>query len=271
MPDHSIDEIHDTVTRLGPWFQNLDLRGVQTARGPFDQSAVRWSYIEPLVPADLSGKTVLDLGCNAGWFAVKLRERGAKVLGVDWYPQAIEQAVYAADVLGLDIEYRLQNLYQYVLQTEERFDIVLFLGVFYHLRYPLLVLDRLAEITRERLYFQTVLYEPTEPPAPLEVPNNITAADLGLLDNPDFPRLYFIEKSLRGAYNNWFICSRSAARAVLRSAGFTDIEETGPDCFVCAPERSGWRAAHDLDALKPGEPPPVVSGGPADGQEAAAK
>ena len=100
-------------------------------------------------PQDLTGKTVLDLACNSGFFSIKMKQRGAKhVLGID-VPGQIEQAKLVAEVYNADIELLAQNVYEFMLTNTTQFDYVLFLGLFYHLRHPLLVLDRAAELTRE--------------------------------------------------------------------------------------------------------------------------
>lgn len=244
-------EIEKEIGRFTTWYHNIDLHGVHTNPSNPDYPASRWRLIEPYVPQDLSGKTVLDLGCNAGYFAVELCRRGAQVLGVDWYPEAIEQARFVARVLNLEIDYRLQNIYQFVLESHLHFDYVVFLGVFYHTRYPLLILDRLAQMVTEKLYFQTVIKEQPQSEE-LTVPDELSTTDLELLTDPRFPRLAFIEGNLDGGYNNWFVCNSSAVLAMLRSSGFTDIVGAGGDCYVCGPadQRTSGRLAHDLSAIR---------------------
>ncbi len=248
-------ELTSRIEQLGSWFQNICLQGIETNPSRPDHSAMRWELLEHFVPDDLTGSRALDLGCSAGYFAIKMRERGADVLGIDWHREAIDQARFAADVLALDIEYRVANIYEFVMSTEERFDYVVFMGVFYHLRYPLLVLDRLAELTRREMYFQTVIRETPGVETP-EITENLT--DLELLGNPGFPSLHFIENRLAGALNNWFVCNRSGIEAVLRSAGFRVIRSRG-DVYVCEADRhlgESWRVSHDLTAIKTEEPSP---------------
>src|SRR5213595_3661864 len=74
------------VAELGEWFHNLDLHGVATAPHHFlgDFPNVKWKCIEHSIPNDLSGATVLDLGCNAGFYSIQMKRRGAaRVLGID--------------------------------------------------------------------------------------------------------------------------------------------------------------------------------------------
>src|SRR5690349_24757747 len=80
------DEIQRRVAELGQWFHNLDLRGVKTAPDHFlgDYPEVKWQRFAHAIPADLSGKSVLDVGCNAGFYSIEMKRRGAeRVVGID--------------------------------------------------------------------------------------------------------------------------------------------------------------------------------------------
>src|SRR5215208_1707917 len=137
------EQIRQRVDELGAWFHNLNLHGVQTAPNHFlgDYPANKWSAFATAIPADLRGRTVLDVGCNAGFYSIEMKRRGAdRVVGVDHDPDYLEQARFAAEVSGVEIEFRELSAYD-VAALGERFDVVLFLGVLYHLRHPLLALD----------------------------------------------------------------------------------------------------------------------------------
>ena len=87
MPKLSDDAIRERVAALGPWFHNLDLNGVKTAPDHFlgDYPAVKWGHFADAIPADLSGKSVLDIGCNAGFYSLEMKRRGAaRVLAIDY-------------------------------------------------------------------------------------------------------------------------------------------------------------------------------------------
>src|SRR4051812_41859926 len=78
--------IRRRLTTLGQWFHNLDLNGVPTAPDHFlgDFPAVKWRQLSRHIPADLTGKSVLDIGCNGGFYSLELKKRGARrVLGID--------------------------------------------------------------------------------------------------------------------------------------------------------------------------------------------
>src|ERR1051325_10675658 len=141
------DQIRRRVAELGDWFHNLDLGGVKTAPDHFlgDYPEVKWRRFAAALPNDLTGKSVLDVGCNAGFYSMQMKRRGAeRVLGIDTDDKYLEQARFAAKVSGADIEFRNLSVYR-VGELHEKFDLVLFMGVLYHLRHPLLALDLLHE------------------------------------------------------------------------------------------------------------------------------
>src|SRR5262249_18000604 len=150
--------IEAQVRELGWWYQHFMLpSGVWTGAGrpPSYRPDDRWKLLEPFVPDDLSGKTVLDVGGNAGYFSVQMKKRGAKrCVLVEPYVEFVKQARFVAECFDVKLEIVNQDIHTYCLTTEERFDYVLFLGLFYHLKYPGIVLDRLAEIAKQRMYFQ---------------------------------------------------------------------------------------------------------------------
>ena len=227
------EHIARRVKELGPWFHNLDLRGVRTAPSHFlgDYPALHWQTFENAVPYDLRGRTVLDVGCNAGFFSIQMKQRGAdRVVAIDSDARYLEQARFAAAVTGVDIEFRRMTVYE-VAQLHERFDLVLFLGVLYHLRHPLLALDLLREhAVGDLLLFQSMLRGSSEAaPVAADYPFSETA----VFDRPDFPRMHFIERKYSGDQTNWWIPNRACAEAMLRSAGFEIIGHPAPEVFAC--------------------------------------
>jgi tRNA (mo5U34)-methyltransferase len=221
------------IESLAPWFHNIDLRGVQTAPHHFlgDYPRLHWETFEQALPPDLDGATVLDVGCNAGYFAIKMKQRGAgRVLGIDSDPRYLAQARLAAEVTGVEIEFRQLTVYD-VASIGERFDLVLFLGVLYHLRHPLLALDLLHEhVVGDLLLFQSMLRGSSGPgSAHVDHPFSET----GVFDQADFPKLHFIEHKYAGDPSNWWIPNRACAEAMLRSAGFMPIAHPAPEVFLC--------------------------------------
>ena len=80
----SPDRIQSRVRELGEWFHNMNLGGVYTAPHHFlgDYPNIKWKRFEHRIPPDLRGKTVLDIGCNAGFYSIEMKRRGAdRVVG----------------------------------------------------------------------------------------------------------------------------------------------------------------------------------------------
>jgi tRNA (mo5U34)-methyltransferase len=225
--------IEERVAELGEWFHNLDLNGVRTAPHHFlgDYPQVKWQRFAHAIPQDLRGQTVLDIGCNAGFYSIEMKKRGAdRVVAVDSDPRYLAQARLAAEVLEADIEFREMSVYQ-LPALEERFDIVLFMGVLYHLRYPLLALDILHEyVTRDLLVFQSMM---RGSPVTRDFAADYDFRDVDHFDDPAYPRLHFIEKRYAGDPTNWWTPNRAGAEAMLRSAGFTIIDHPEEEVFLC--------------------------------------
>src|SRR3954464_13138000 len=143
MTQLSPEQIQERVKGLGQWFHNVKLRGVQTAPNHFlgDYPENKWRTLENAIQSDLTGKTVLDIGCNAGFYSIEMKRRGAeRVVAIDSDENYLAQARFAAEVCEAEIEFRQLSVYD-IATLREKFDLVLFLGVLYHLRHPLLALD----------------------------------------------------------------------------------------------------------------------------------
>jgi tRNA (mo5U34)-methyltransferase len=227
------EELRSAVRRLGPWFHNIDLNGVRTAPEHFlgDYPSQKWRHFSAALPDDLSSKAVLDIGCNAGFYSIEMKRRGAaRVLGVDWDEAYLSQARFAAKVLGLDIEYRRLSVYD-LGALGERFDIVLFMGVLYHLRHPLLALDLIREhVAADILVFQSMQRGTEEV---TEVAPDYPFSETSLFDGPGFPRLHFIEGRYADDPTNWWVPNRACAEAMLRSAGFRIESHPEAEVYVC--------------------------------------
>jgi tRNA (mo5U34)-methyltransferase len=235
MSRERLSAMREAAARLGPWFHNIDLGGVMTAPDHFlgDYPAVKWRRFAHTIPADLSGRTVLDIGCNAGFYSIEMKSRGAsRVLGIDVDPDYLRQAQFAADIIGAKIEFAQMSVYD-IASLGERFDIVLFLGVLYHLRHPLLALDLIREhVTRDLFVCQSMQRGvATEEPLEEDYPFWETA----VFERPGFPRLSFVEHCYAGDETNWWVPNRACTAAMLRSAGFVIEANPEEEVFLCRP------------------------------------
>jgi tRNA (mo5U34)-methyltransferase len=227
------EQIEREVVALGPWFHNLNLGGVQTARDHFlgDFPEAKWRRFQHALPEDLSGKTVLDIGCNGGFYSIQMKQRGAeRVVGIDFDSRYLAQARLAAQVTGYDIEFQEMSVYD-VAQLGEQFDIVLFMGVLYHLRHPLLALDLIREhVASDLLVFQS-LQRGSDDVYPVAADYDFS--ETAHFDEPGYPKLHFIEHEYANDWTNWWVPNAACSAAMLRAAGFQVIEHPETDVFLC--------------------------------------
>lgn len=251
---------------LGPWFHNLHLPdGSQTAPDHWlgDFPRYKWRAIAPYLPRDLTGWSAVDIGCNGGYYSVELAQRGADVLAIDIDEHYLDQARWAVNAFGLKDRVTVRKMEVYELgHISQSFDLVLFMGVFYHLRYPLLALDVLAAKTARLLVFQTL----TSPEVPVFEPTvNYEFEQRDVLLTPGWPKMAFIEHYFAGDPTNWWVPNRAAVQAMLRSAGFTVTGSPEPETYICQPVAPGHdefqrQEYRELDAVYGSRPPDMPAG-----------
>jgi tRNA (mo5U34)-methyltransferase len=224
------------AARYGPWFHNLHLPdGTLTAPdhplGDFPD--FKWRQIAGCLPEDLTHWSVLDIGCNAGYYSLELAKRGARVTGLDIDPHFLRQARWAARQFNLEdrITYRQGQIYDLAKWTE-RFDLVLFMGVFYHLRHPLLALDIVAEKVKRLLVFQTLTMPGNEV---ARAPEDLEIEEREAFLQPGWPKMAFIENQVAGDCTNWWAPNHACIEALLRSTGLAVTGRPGHEIYVCAP------------------------------------
>lgn len=246
---HPPDAMAQEIKRLAPWFHNLHLpSGHQTAPdhplGDFPR--VKWWELSSALPDDLNGWRALDVGCNAGFYSFALARRGADVLAIDNDEHYLRQARWAAEQFELADEIRFERLEVYELaRRPQRFDLVLFLGVLYHLRHPLLALDLLAEKTERLLVLQTLTLPGDEK---LRPPPNLSLDRRERLLEPGWPKSAFIERRLADDPTNWWAPNESCVEAMLRSCGLEVVERPGYQLWVCRPRGVPPAVRAELDA-----------------------
>ena len=240
----SPEQIERRIKELGPWFHNMNLQGIPTAPDHFlgDYPAFKFRNFATALPADLRGKTVLDIGCNGGFYSLEMKRRGAdRVLGIDFDDDYLAQARFAAEISNLNIEFRKLSVYK-VAELRERFDIVIFMGVLYHLRHPLLALDLLHEhVTRDLLLFQSLLRGSNCVP---DIEEDYSFSEEDVFEKPGFPRMVFVENSYSQDPTNWWLPNTACATAMLRSSGYDILSHPEPEVFLCRHNPAG---GHSLD------------------------
>jgi tRNA (mo5U34)-methyltransferase len=227
----------DEIAALGHWFHNLHLPdGTQTAphHSLGDFPAYKWKYLSQHIPTDLEGWTVLDIGCNAGFYTFELAKRGARVTGVDSDARYLAQAQWAAEQYGLTarVEFRQMQVYD-LARVDATYDLVLFMGVFYHLRYPTLALDIVAQKVNRMMVFQT-----------LTMPGKEVYTDTDGLDfesrgpmlEPGWPKMAFIEHNFAGDPTNWWAPNHACVEAMLRASGLKVTKALPHELYLCEPD-----------------------------------
>ena len=227
------------VTDLNPWFHNLHLPdGTQTAPDhPLgDFPFYKWKEIESFLPKKLEGTRTLDIGCNAGFYSFELARRGAHAIGIDINAHYLAQARWAAELYGLEDSAEFKRMQVYDLTAiEDSFDIVLFMGVFYHLRYPLLGLDIVARKVKHLMIFQTLTIPGEEV---CEDSTGHTLNDREVMLHPGWPKMGFIEDSFANDPTNWWAPNHAGVEAMLRSSGMRVLARPGRELYICEPDAS---------------------------------
>jgi tRNA (mo5U34)-methyltransferase len=111
------------------------------------------------LPADCSGLRVLDIGARDGYFSFEAERRGAEVLAVDYLPDTATGFRVAAGMLGSRVEFRQENIYNLHPDKVGQFDIVLCLGLLYHLPDPMQALGILRALSRQQLCLETYVID----------------------------------------------------------------------------------------------------------------
>jgi tRNA (mo5U34)-methyltransferase len=225
--------IREALTGLGKWFHNLNLKGVRTAPDHYlgDYPRVKWSRFSHALPSDLRGKSVLDIGCNGGFYSMEMKSRGAaRVVAIDPDDRYLAQAKFAAEVKGFEIEFHQLSVYD-IARLDERFDIVLFLGVLYHLRHPLLALDLIHEhAVGDLLVVQSMLRGSVDL---VPLTDDYPFEEKAVFSRSGFPLMHFVENRYAGDPTNWWIPNRACFEAMLRSAGFRISAHPEEEVYIC--------------------------------------
>ena len=233
MPLLEETSLKERIEELGPWFHNFRLDGIATAPEHFlgDYPAVKFESFRSAIPGDLTGKTVLDIGCNAGFYAFEMERRGAaRVVGIDADERYLRQAHFVKERTGSKVEFRCLPIWQ-VAQLGEKFDLVIFMGVLYHLRHPLLALDLIHEhVAKDLLLFQSMQRGSHEIAA---VADDYEFTASAPFDDPGYPKLHFIERQYSHDQTNWWVPNRACAEAMLRSSGFRILSQPEHEVYLC--------------------------------------
>jgi SAM-dependent methyltransferase len=158
-------EIARKIAGFPVWHYDFDLRGHRTNPAKADWGRQRFEYfMEPVIRhfgGSLEGKRVLDLGCNAGYFSHRAIEAGCDfVLGIDGRQMHVDQANLVAEVNEVDprrYEFACANILDFDYQAVGPFDLVLCVGVLYHINKPISLFEAIAAVNTDMLVIETAL------------------------------------------------------------------------------------------------------------------
>jgi tRNA (mo5U34)-methyltransferase len=203
------------------WWHSFELPDGRRIEGVCTVDGLRKRIEQYPIPEDLRGARVLDIGAWDGWYSFEMERRGADVLAVDCWDNPRFHQIHAA--LNSRVKYRQMDVYELTPETVGRFDIVLFMGVLYHLKHPLLALERVCAITRDLAVVDSfILREEHRPGENVE----------------NRPVMEFYETDeFGGQTDNWCGPSLPCLMAMCRTAGFARVEHraTLPNgaCIAC--------------------------------------
>lgn len=196
------EEIRARASRIN-WFHNFELiPGVFTNGHAPTREEDRGALFH--IPLDLSGKRVLDIGCADGYFTFLAETRGANVVAIDAWPQ--QGFFFAHEVRGSKAEFHRMDIYDLQPDTFGAFDIVFFMGVYYHLKNPILALERIASVTREMAIIESQII------------------DLEPGQGEAFSRFYEHDDLAPGDPTNWWAPNVPCLLQTVRAAGFPRAE-----------------------------------------------
>lgn len=209
MPKESFSYVRRWQSELDArgWWHSFDLPDGTHIEGvnPIDSQKRRIRQFP--IPEDLHGARVLDIGAWDGWFTFEMERRGADVVAVDNWDNARFRQIHAA--LRSHADYRIMDVYDLTPASVGRFDIVLFMGVLYHLKHPLLALERVCSITAGLAAVDSfILQEKLRPGEKV----------------PDRPIMEFFEnEEFGGQADNWCAPNLACLMAMCRTAGFARV------------------------------------------------
>jgi tRNA (mo5U34)-methyltransferase len=198
---------HAKLSEAG-WWHSFELPDGRIIEGVATLDALRHRIAQFPIPERLAGKRVLDIGTWDGWFAFEMERRGAEVMAIDRLDNPRFREIHA--MLGSRVDYRQMDVYELTPERIGAFDIVLFMGVLYHLKHPLLALERVCALTTDFAAVDSfVLTEERLPRAEVD--------SRTLLE-------FYETDEFGGQTTNWCAPSVPCLLAYCRTAGFARVE-----------------------------------------------
>jgi tRNA (mo5U34)-methyltransferase len=203
------EKIQRLITELHAlgWYHSIELPNGDVIEGIQSLAQQRLRLRQFPIPQDLRGKRVLDIGAWDGWFSFEMEKRGAEVVAVDAVRN--EKLLQARELLGSKIQYHVADVCDLRPSELGFFDIVLFLGVLYHLKHPMLALERVCALSTDLVCVESVVLNDGYKPDAI-------------------PLMEFYETTeLCGQFDNWVAPNVACLLSMCRTAGFAQVRFEG--------------------------------------------
>jgi len=217
MPKYSADEIANKISQFSNWYQTIEV-----APGIFTPGRRNCQEILNMLdlPTDCSGLRVLDIGASDGFFSIALEKRGAsEITAIDRLDSEKSGFPILKEIFDSKVNYVNESVYNISSERYGKFDIVLCLGVFYHLRHPLLALERIREVTKDLLYLESFAIDNRFVTRNGSTPLSGISQDLLTVPIMQF----YPRNELDNDYSNWWGPNTACLRDMLASTNFTVI------------------------------------------------
>ena len=231
----------DQLERIekGAWYHSIELPDGTEVPGIIPVASLRDRLTLLGVPDDLRGRRALDIGAATGWNSFELERRGAAVVAIDYV--GYEDFQVAKRLLNSAVDYRIMEVDEITVEELGTFDVVLFLGVLYHLRHPLYSLEKVLSVTSGTAYVESFVCDAALSQAEREA-------------NSKYLEFYETTE-LAGQLDNWFGPSTNCLSALCRSAGFADVQfryvQDNRAAFVCRRRKETSEIPPIVDTVVP--------------------
>jgi tRNA (mo5U34)-methyltransferase len=220
-----VETVRARVAGHRNWYHRIELRPGLVTPGTHDSQKALSALDGVGLPASCTGLRVLDIGCRDGFFAFEMERRGANVLAVDYAEPTLTGFSIAAEALGSRVDYRVLNVYDLDPERDGLFDLVLFLGVLYHMRNPVLALDRVRRVAA---------------PGGLAFVETQICAEPGIADRDQPLWQFFPRDSLRGDATNKWAPNVAGLRAALEECQLQVLEVAAENDRAVVRTRAVW-------------------------------
>jgi hypothetical protein len=209
----------EMVARVPTWFHAFELLpGLVTPGRQVTRPREHLNHLG--IHEDLQGARALEIGTWDGPVAFELERRGASVVALDIQDPSKTGFNTAKAILGSEVEYIQGSVYDLTRLLRSQFDLVVYFGVYYHLKSPVLAFEQIAAVMTDTAtlafegeclinYLEDGAGQPT-----VELP-------VALLASTEIPLAVFYPGTFKGDDTNWFIPNLACLRAWLQAAGLT--------------------------------------------------